>query len=360
MSMFHCSIKIISRSSGQSAVASAAYRSGEELCNDETGLVHDFTRKGGVVMTEIMLPPNAPPEYADRNVLWNEVQKIEKRSDAQLAREVEVTFPVEMSREEQVECLRSYVQNNFVSQGMCADWAIHDKGNGNPHAHILLTVRGFDENGKWISKQKSVFALDENGQRIPQIDPKTGQQKVRKREGKGEEKLWVRVSVPSNDWNDRKKAEEWRASWAEHCNRYLKSEAKIDHRSYERQGVEMEPTIHEGFAARQMEARGAVSDKCQYNREVKKRNNLKILLKEKIQELSKALAEQAEKLLERYRKSRVDAEHTNDRGGKASIRAKLKAAKARADRRREADAVARSVPGKGQKRQQKRTAEESL
>ena len=203
-----------------------------------------------------------------------------------MAREVEVAFPVEMSREEQVECLRSYVQDNFVSQGMCADWAIHDKGNGNPHAHILLTVRGFDENGKWISKQKSVFALDENGQRIPQIDPKTGQQKVRKRE------LWVRVSVPSNDWNEWKKAEEWRASWADHCNRYLKPEAKIDHRSYERQGVEMEPTIHEGFAARQMEARGAVSDKCQYNREVKKRNNLRILLKEKIQELSKALAEQ--------------------------------------------------------------------
>ena len=145
MSMFHCSIKIIGRNCGRSAVASAAYRSGEELYNAETGLIHDFTKKGGVFMTEIMLPDNAPAEYADRATLWNAVQKIEKRSDAQLAREVEVAFPTEMTKDQRVICLRNYVQDNFVSKGMCADWAIHDKGDGNPHAHIMLTVRGFDE-----------------------------------------------------------------------------------------------------------------------------------------------------------------------------------------------------------------------
>ena len=144
MAMFHCSIKIIGRSKGRSAIASAAYRSGERLYNEETGLIHDFTRKGGVVMSEIMLPENAPEEYKDRQKLWTEVQKIEKRSDAQLAREVEVAFPAEMSRDEQIECVRTFIYENFVSEGMCADFAIHDVNGENPHAHIMLTVRGFD------------------------------------------------------------------------------------------------------------------------------------------------------------------------------------------------------------------------
>ena len=96
--------------------------------------------------------------YQDRETLWNEVQKTEKRCDAQLAREVEVAFPVEMTRAQQIECVRAYIRENFVSKGMIADWALHDKGDGNPHAHIMLTVRGFDENEHWQQKTKSVFA----------------------------------------------------------------------------------------------------------------------------------------------------------------------------------------------------------
>lgn len=153
MSIYHCSIKIINRSGGRSAVASAAYRSGEKLHNDETGLNHDFTRKGGVVMSEILLPDNAPEDFLNREVLWNEVQKIEKRNDAQFAREVEVALPNEMKREEQIQCVRNYINENFVSKGMIADWALHDKGDGNPHAHILLTVREVDSNKHWMSKQ---------------------------------------------------------------------------------------------------------------------------------------------------------------------------------------------------------------
>lgn len=126
MSIYHLSIKIISRFGGRSAVASAAYRSGERLYNDETGIVHDFTRKIGVVHTEIMLPENAPNKYLDREILWNEVQKIERRADAQFAREIEVAFPIEMTREEQLECVRNYIKKNFVSEGMIADFAIHD------------------------------------------------------------------------------------------------------------------------------------------------------------------------------------------------------------------------------------------
>ena len=141
MSIYHCSIKIISRAGGRSAVASAAYRSGEKLYNEETGIIHDFNRKGGVIMSEIILPVNAPPRYMDREILWNEVQQIEKRSDAQFAREIEIALPVEMTREEQIECVRNYINENFVSVGMIVDWALHDKGDGNPHAHILLTMR---------------------------------------------------------------------------------------------------------------------------------------------------------------------------------------------------------------------------
>ncbi|MBO4494220.1 MAG: MobA/MobL family protein [Clostridiales bacterium] len=283
MSIYHCSIKIISRAGGRSAVASAAYRSGEKLYNEETGLTHDFTQKGGVIMNEIILPKHAPMRYQDRSVLWNEIQQIEKRSDAQFAREIEVALPSEMTREDQIECVRSYIRDNFVSEGMIADWALHDKGDGNPHAHILLTLRGIDEHEKWLQKQKTVFAnsRDEKGRaiydpslpsydpkhkeetskfRIPQLD-KDGKQKTRVREGKGTELLWEKITTPANDWNEHSKAEQWRASWAEHCNRYLNPEERIDHRSYARQGIEMEPTIHEGIVARQIEKEGKNADR---------------------------------------------------------------------------------------------------
>ena len=248
MSIYHCSIKIISRSDGKSAVASSAYRSGEKLMDDRTGLVHDFTKKRGVVFTEVALPAHAPPEYADRNVLWNAVEKAEKKSNAQLAREIEVALPKELSRECQIEIVRRYVQENFVSVGMCADWALHvarcpgdigsartgaerRKGDGNPHAHIMLTMRGIKPDGTWAQKEKKAYAFDEDGNRIPLIDPATGEQKLRKRN----EKLWKRITIDANDWNDHSKAEIWRKSWADICNEYLSLEQQIDHRSYKRQ-----------------------------------------------------------------------------------------------------------------------------
>ena len=123
--------------------------------------------KNGVVHNEVMLPNHAPKEYQNREVLWNEVQKVEKQSNARLAREIEVGLPKEMSREQQVQCVRDYVQNNFVKEGMCADVALHDKGDGNPHAHIMLTTRGIKENGKWDSKERRVLKLDEKRRKNP-------------------------------------------------------------------------------------------------------------------------------------------------------------------------------------------------
>ncbi len=270
MAIYHCSVKIIGRSKGKSVIAAAAYRAGRKLYDRETGLTHDFTRKGGVVHREILLPDHAPKEYLDRQTLWESVTKVEKKSNAQFAREVEVALPVEFSRELQFAVIWEYVQINFVSKGMCADIAIHDRGNGNPHAHILLTTRPIKADGTWGAKEKKDYARDENGNRIPLIDKKTGKQKL----GKRNEKLWKRITVQANDWNDRGNVEKWRKSWAEICNRYLSVEQQIDHRSYERQGLPLEPTVHEGFCARQMEQRGGVSDRCEYNRIVKQLNHV--------------------------------------------------------------------------------------
>lgn len=275
MAIFHLSIKIVSRSGGKSAVAASAYRAGEKLTETETGYVHDYTKKNGVIHTEVFLPANAPPEYASREILWNEVQKIEKLSDAQLAREIEVALPVELSRNEQVELIRRFVTENFTDVGMCADVAIHEKKvdgkkviHQNPHAHIMLTTRAFKEDGSWAPKEKKAYALDEKGERIPLIDPATGLQKI----GKRNEKLWKRVTVLANDWNDQSNAEKWRQSWAEMCNLYLQPKQRIDHRSFERQGLEQVPTIHEGYVARQMERRGEVSERMELNRVIRRLN----------------------------------------------------------------------------------------
>ncbi len=294
MAIYHCSIQIIGRSKGKSAVASAAYCSGQKLYDEETGLTHDFTRKRGVVFTEVALPAHAPPEYADRNILWNAVQKIEKKSNAQLAREIEVALPNELSRECQIAIVR-YVQENFVSVGMCADCGLHDKRNGNPHAHIMLTTRQLKPDGSWAAKEKKTYALDDAGNRIPLLDPVTREQKL----GKRNEKLWKRITVEANYWNDHGNVEIWRKSWADICNEYLSFSQWIDHRSYKRQGIDLKPTIHEGYRARKMEQAGFVSDRCEYNRIVKAINSLKTKWLQTIKKLQQTIMEKGRILYER-------------------------------------------------------------
>ena len=166
IAIYHCSIKIVSRGKGKSAVAAAAYRSGEKLTNEWDGLTHDYTKKGGVVHSEILLPAHAPPAFSDRSTLWNRVELSEKSNNAQLAREVEIALPVELSREEQTRLVREYCSSQFVSKGMIADFNLHDTGGGNPHAHILLTMRPLDERGAWLPKSKKEYVLDENGEKI--------------------------------------------------------------------------------------------------------------------------------------------------------------------------------------------------
>ena len=137
IAIYHCNISIVSRGKGKSAVAAAAYRSGEKLTNEWDGMTHDYTRKGGVVHTEILLPPHAPPSFSDRSTLWNSVELYEKAGNAQLAREIDAALPIELSREEQIRLVREYCSSQFVSKGMCVDFAIHDTDSGNPHCHIM-------------------------------------------------------------------------------------------------------------------------------------------------------------------------------------------------------------------------------
>lgn len=272
MAIYHCSIKIVSRGKGKSAVAAAAYRSGETLTNNYDGVTHDFTRKGGIVHTEILLPPHAPPDFADRSALWNSVEKIEKAKNSQLAREIEIALPVELDREKQIQLVREYVKENFVSVGMCADFAIHDKQDGNPHAHIMLTMRPLEQSGEWGAKSKKEYLLDKGGQRIKL---KNGTFKSRK--------------VDTVDWNSQEKAEVWRQAWADTANRYLAAQdrpERIDHRSYKRQGIEQIPTVHMGVAATQMERRGIVTDKGNQNREIREQNRLLKEVKRRIAALT--------------------------------------------------------------------------
>lgn len=258
MAIYHLSIKIISRGKGKSAVAAAAYRAGETITNEYDGVTHDYTRKAGIVHTEILLPENAPREFLDRGTLWNSVEQAEKACNAQLAREIEIALPVELSQAQNIELMRYYIVSNFVSVGMCADLSIHDKGDGNPHAHILLTMRPLDEQGAWAAKSRKEYLLDDYGQRLRL---KNGGYRTRK--------------VPTVDWNEWSKAEDWRQAWAFSVNAVLtqmNQGKRIDHRSYLRQGIDQIPTVHLGVAATQMERRGLSTDRGRLNRMVEINN----------------------------------------------------------------------------------------
>ena len=308
MAIYHFSLKTIGRAAGRSAVGSAAYISGTRLRCEETGLIYNYRRKKEVVFRHIFLPDNAPTVYQDREMLWNAVQKIEKRSDARFARLLDIALPKEFDRDLQIQIVCKYVKDQFAARGMCADVAIHDKGDGNPHAHIMLTTRQFNPDGTWSKKEKSVLKLDESGNKIPIIDPETGKQKVRIRKGKGTEKLWQRVSVPSNDWNKRENIELWRKAWADICNQHLEPSHQVDHRSYVRRGIDQEPTIHEGYMARKMERKGENSDRCDHNRQVRERNRLRQEIRSKAKEIYEYILGKARRIYGRITGYFGDAE----------------------------------------------------
>ena len=205
------------------------------------------------------------------------MEEIEKAGNSQLARELEVALPIELFREEQLRLVREYCSSQFVSKGMCADFNIHDTGNGNPHAHILLTMRPLDEKGTWAAKSKKEYVLDENGERVKLP---SGRYKTRK--------------VDLMDWNRQENADLWRKAWADLANDYLErsgSAERIDHRSHAERGIEELPTVHMGVAASQMEKKGIATDKGEINRMIQKTNRLMREIRGYIDSLKEWLAE---------------------------------------------------------------------
>ena len=263
IALFHFHVTQIKRSTGQSAVAAAAYRSGEKRHSEYYGEDSDYTRKGGVICSEILLPAHAPPEYADRETLWNAVEKVERGKKAQLAYSFDIALQNEFSMEENINLARQFLLEQFVRRGMIVDFAVHspdkeDGGISNPHFHVMCPIRPIEPNGKWGNKQRREYVLDEDGNRIP--------------DGTGD---YVFNAVPTTDWGSPETLEHWRQTWAELCNaKFAEKElpCRIDHRSYERQGVDLLPTVHEGPTVRAMEHKGIPTEKGEFNRWVKATN----------------------------------------------------------------------------------------
>ena len=210
--------------------------------------------------------------------MWNAVEKIEKAKNSQLAREIELALPLELTREQNVFLVRNYVERHFVAQGMCADICIHDKNGENPHVHIMLTMRPFYEDSTWGDKQKKEYILSKDGKKI--YEPKKRQYKCK--------------SVPTTDWNDQTKAEKWRSAWEDAANSALEKHghtSRIDHRSYERQGIEQIPTIHMGVAATQMERRGISTERGNQNRKIARLNQMLFSILTKLKQFKDWLKE---------------------------------------------------------------------
>ena len=299
MAIYHCCVKAIGGNSGRSAVGASAYRTGAKLRNEKDskthdyrnrrgnagaaayhsgerlpdgGEIHDFTAKGNIIHSEIILPNHAPREFQDRGILWNSAQNTEKQHNARTAREVEVALPNELTEAQNIELVRDFVRTNFVDVGMCADFSIHAGHShkdlsenpdapikpNNPHAHIMLTVRPLNADGSWGAKSKKEYILDKNGDRIKLP---SGEWKSRK--------------VDYNGWDRKESLLKWRKNWADTCNKHLKMhgfDVRIDHRTLAEQGIDREPQIHVGVKAWAMEKRGIETERGRRNRAIIARN----------------------------------------------------------------------------------------
>ena len=322
MAIYHLEAKIVSRGTGRSAVAAAAYLSCSKILNDYDGIQHDYTRKKGLVWQEVFLPEFAPSEWKERGVLWNAVEENEKTKDSRLAREFVVALPIELNETQWEKLLSDFISGTFVDDGMCADVAIHDPypPGHNPHAHIMLTVRPLDEKGNWQYKTQKEYLCVKNGEeqgftadefKIAQTEGwekqyqyKVGRKKVYLPPSEAENHGYERASKHPKStkfgrqnpiaerWNSEEQLVLWRAAWADVTNRHLEiagHEERIDHRSHADRGLTEQPTIHEGVVARVLEKKGIVSDRCELNRQIKADNALLRELKATVKKLMQAV-----------------------------------------------------------------------
>ena len=359
MAIYHLEAKVVGRGAGRSAVAASAYLSCSRLYNDYDGVQHDYTRKQGLVWQQVFLPEYAPQEWRDREKLWNAVEEVETAKDSRLAREFIVALPIELSREQQIELLQAFIREQFVSDGMCADAAIHDTDGHNPHAHILLTVRPLDKQGHWQYKTEKEYLCMRNGEECgftaaefksaqnegweKQYPYKVGKKKVYMTPSAAEAQELVRADKHpkstrygrqnpiSERWNSEEQLVEWRKAWADVTNLYLECAGRaerIDHRSNAARGLDEQPTIHEGVTARALERKGIIADRCEINRQIKADNALLRELKAEIKKLTAlvartvpAIAEGLEKLRSRVLIFCYQLSHI--RGGKSHIQKSL-------------------------------------
>lgn len=322
MAIYHLEAKVVSRGTGRSAVAASAYLSCTNILNDYDGIRHDYTRKKGLVWREVFLPEYAPPEWKDRGVLWNAVEENEKTKDSRLAREFVPALPIELTPEQWQDLLSDFIQTSFVSEGMCADVAIHDPHppGHNPHAHIMLTVRPLDEQGNWQYKTEKEYLCIKDGEekgftasefKMAQADGwekqypyKVGKKKVYMPPSEAEKQGLKRASKHPKStkfgrqnpiaerWNSEEQLVLWRKAWADVTNRYLEQyghDARIDHRSHTERGLAEQPTIHEGVVARALEKKGIISDRCELNRQIKADNAMLRELKATVKKLMQAV-----------------------------------------------------------------------
>ena len=258
-------------------IGAAAYQSGDKIYSE-----YEHEWKSGdhlerIIHKEILLPPNAPKRYRDRATLWNAVDASETKTTAQTARRIIMALPKELTQEQNIELIRDYCQMSFVDRGMIADFAVHDDEEGNPHAHVLLTMRSINEQGEWNPKTRTEFVLDENGKRIQTANGK-----------------FKRRCVSWDGWNDRGNCEIWRHEWEVVQNAALEKagrEERIDMRSFERQGIELAPTVHLGPAASALEKKGIHTELGDHNRAVKLINALFTAIKNKLKALLEWMTE---------------------------------------------------------------------
>jgi Ti-type conjugative transfer relaxase TraA len=293
VAIYHFSAKVIGRSGGRSAIASAAYRAGERLHDDKLDRDHDYTEKAGVVHREIMLPEGAPTRWADRGTLWNEVEAGEKRRDAQLARDIEISLPRELGKAEAIRLAQDFVREQFVDFGMVADLNVHwtqaRDGGEQPHAHVMLSMR--------------------------EVLPG--------REGHEEEGAFGKKVVA---WNDRALLGEWRERWAELANARLLElghDIRIDHRSYIDQGIDLEPQHKIGPAGVRREDREQDAERAAEHRDIARRNGDKL---HDEPEIALRTLTQQHSTFTRQELARFVDRHTDGAEQFASVMAKVEAA----------------------------------
>lgn len=354
MAIYHFKVKIINRKSGRSAVASAAYRSGEKLVNEYDGLEHDYTKKHWIEYKEIILPECAPNEYKNRNTLWNAVENIEKSNMARLSREFEIALPVELTQEQQIEVLQKFIKDEIIPLNLCADICIHnppvmndykqpidDTGHPtkekdkmifrNPHAHVMVTMRPLDSNGKWEKKSEVEYICKRGNEEKRFTANEYNKEKYNGWEKQykyvnGKAKVWLpksegealglervnrsprttkggRINPNVSYINDKARVFEWREHWEDVVNEKFKElglDISIDHRSLKDQGRDELPTYHMGPQATNIERRAEReliegidesqiihSDIALINKQIKEHNKFVIELQKSIEQLTK-------------------------------------------------------------------------